>query len=249
MSAKQLNLFAEPNREDPWPNLCIRESSRARRVILNYSPRKGLELVIPSGFDRRRIPEILQHHAPWIQRMMQRQPQPALLLPDRIHLPAHPDPTARTEWSVIYRRSSDKPTWQENNGILLLNRGQDSPDLCCALLQGWLRRQAKACLHPWIHHLSRELGLPFARLTLRSQQTRWGSCSRKGHINLNDKLLFLPTDVVRYVLIHELCHTVHLNHSPAFWQLVERHEPHYLHLKAQLKTLLNRIPAWAEGSR
>ncbi|MFQ3584894.1 MAG: SprT family zinc-dependent metalloprotease [Cyanobacteriota bacterium] len=255
MSAEQLNLFdlfperAEPNWEEPWPNPCIRESARARRVILKYSPRRGLELVIPTGFDRRRIPDILRNSTAWIQHQLQRPVQPTPLLPERICLPAHPTPNTRTEWSVLYQPSGGPPTWQERDGILRLNRGQDSPDLCCALLRRWLRSQAKACLDPWIHQLSRDLSLPFARLTLRSQRTRWGSCSRQGHISLNDKLLFLPTAVVRYVLIHELCHTVHLNHSAAFWQLVERHEPHYRQLKSQLKTLLNRIPAWVEDCR
>ncbi|MCF2972197.1 M48 family metallopeptidase [Synechococcus sp. Nb3U1] len=250
MRAEQLNLFAElaePSPVEPWPS--IRESLRARRVILTYSPRKGLELVIPTGFDRRRIPDILRTHTAWIQHKLQRPVQTAPLLPERITLPAHPTPNSRTEWTVLYQPSGSPPTWKERDGILLLNRGQDNPELCCVLLQKWLRSQAKACLDPWIHQLSRELGLPFAHLTIRSQQTRWGSCSRKGNINLNDKLLFLPTDVVRYVLIHELCHTVHLNHSAAFWKRVECHEPHYLYLKSQLKTLLDRIPAWVENSR
>ncbi|MEN9221801.1 MAG: SprT family zinc-dependent metalloprotease [Thermostichus sp. BF3_bins_97] len=249
MRAEQLNLFAElaeASQVDPWPDPNIRESARARRVILKYSPRKGLELILPLGFDRRRIPEILQHHAPWIQRVVQRHPPPTLQLPDHIRLPAHPDPKARNEWSVLYRPDGNKPTWQERNGILLLNRGQDTPLLCCALLQAWLRVQAKARLHPWLHRLSRELGMPFGRLSIRGQRTRWGSCSRQGNINLNDKLLFFPPEVVRYVLVHELCHTVHLNHSAAFWQLVEHHEPHYRQLKQQLKTLRERIPAWAE---
>ncbi|MEN9231090.1 MAG: SprT family zinc-dependent metalloprotease [Thermostichus sp. DG02_5_bins_236] len=252
MSAEQLNLFAElaqSNWEDPWPNPCIRESARARRVILKYSPRKGLQLVIPTGFDRRRIPDILHNHSAWIQHQLQRSVQSAPLLPESICLPAHPTPNTRTEWSVLYQPSSSPPTWQEREGILWLNRGQDNPALCCALLQRWLRTQAKACLDPWIHRLSWELGLPFARLTLRSQQTRWGSCSRHGHISLNDKLMFLPTEVVRYVLVHELCHILYLNHSAAFWQQVERHEPDYLHLRSQLKTLLDRIPAWAEAHR
>lgn len=73
------------------------------------------------------------------------------------------------------------------------------------------------------------------RIAIREQKTRWGSCSSKGNLNFNWKLIFKPPAAIEYVVVHELCHMIHLNHSPAFWNLVERYLPDYKQRRALLK--------------
>jgi predicted metal-dependent hydrolase len=87
----------------------------------------------------------------------------------------------------------------------------------------------------------------FATASIRGQKTRWGSCSSRQTISVNCKLLFLPSELVRYVLIHELCHTVHLNHSAAFWALVAQKEPDYQQLDAGLRDARYHVPLWLEA--
>jgi hypothetical protein len=70
------------------------------------------------------------------------------------------------------------------------------------------------------------------------QKTRWASCSRHRTVSLNMKLLFLPPELVRYVFVHELCHTVHMNHSREFWRFLAVKEPRYKELDKQLRTAL-----------
>ncbi|NIN12121.1 MAG: DUF45 domain-containing protein [Gemmatimonadales bacterium] len=82
------------------------------------------------------------------------------------------------------------------------------------------------------------------RTIVRAQRTRWGSCSRRSTISLNKKLLFLPAPLVEYVMVHELCHTVHFNHSPEFWDLVRERTPEYQALEAELRTAWRYVPAW-----
>ncbi len=84
----------------------------------------------------------------------------------------------------------------------------------------------------------------YKNLTFRGQKTVWGSCSSKKNINLNYKLLFLPARLVRYVLVHELCHIVHLDHSRRFWALVEQYEPDYARLKKELRHADHYMPEW-----
>ena len=75
----------------------------------------------------------------------------------------------------------------------------------------------------------------FTDVKIRGQKGRWGSCSNRKVLNLNYKLLFMPTSVAHYVFIHELCHTKEMNHSSKFWQLVEKCDPNYKKHEKYLK--------------
>ena len=88
-----------------------------------------------------------------------------------------------------------------------------------------------------INFWSAELNLPFNKLTLRTQKTRWGSCTSKRNISLNYKLFLIPPLVSDYVIIHELCHTKVMNHSQKFWDLVEKCCSHYKDARKYLKSV------------
>lgn len=79
------------------------------------------------------------------------------------------------------------------------------------------------------------LTLPYNRVAIRNQGTRWGSCSTKGNLNFNYRIAFLPEPLMDYVIIHELCHLAHFNHSRAFWSLVGSYLPEYRALRAELR--------------
>ena len=79
------------------------------------------------------------------------------------------------------------------------------------------------------------VGVDYGRITIRSQRTRWGSCSSKGNLNFNCLLMLLPDDVVDSVVVHELCHRKHMNHSPAFYSEVEKVFPDYKRCSKWLK--------------
>lgn len=85
-----------------------------------------------------------------------------------------------------------------------------------------LRRAAKADLPPRIERISRETGLKYEKLSIRASRTKWGSCSGRNHISLSVFLMTLPEHLRDFVIVHELCHTVHHNHSPRFHALVDR---------------------------
>lgn len=116
---------------------------------------------------------------------------------------------------------------------------------CLTLLKWWLQAQGRLHLVPWLAKLSQETGLPFRTTQIRRQKTRWGSCSSRGTISLNCKLLFLPPHLVRYIMVHELCHTVHLNHSASFWTFLATFEPNCRALDREMKQGGRLVPPWA----
>ncbi len=95
------------------------------------------------------------------------------------------------------------------------------------LLESWYRDQAAVILRARMEPLAEKLGVAIERITIRAQRSRWGSCSASGTISLNWRLLLMPADLCDYVLAHELCHLIELNHSPAFWRQVQHLIPDY----------------------
>jgi predicted metal-dependent hydrolase len=97
--------------------------------------------------------------------------------------------------------------------------------------------------------VAEEHGFRYTGLQIRLQRSRWGSCSSQGRISLNLAILFHLPDVLRYLLVHELAHTQHMNHSARFWATVERCEPRWRELDAQLRTGWRRVPEWLRPRR
>lgn len=103
-------------------------------------------------------------------------------------------------------------------------------------LEQFFKQQANSYLLKRINYWSDKTGLIPDKVIVKKYKARWGSCNNYGLISLNYFLMMVPDSVIDYVLVHELCHLKHLNHSPRFWQLVNNHFPNYLTAKQWLKT-------------
>jgi hypothetical protein len=96
------------------------------------------------------------------------------------------------------------------------------------------RREARARISLLAQSEAVALGVTYTRITLRDQVSRWGSCSSKGALSFNWRLVLAPHDVLDYVVVHEVCHLVELNHGPGFWKVLERRRPNYRESKQWL---------------
>ena len=117
-------------------------------------------------------------------------------------------------------------------------------------LQSWLhkvieeslRRNAKSILPSRLAFLSKQYGLPYSSVKINSSQGRWGSCSARKAINLSYYLVLLPSHLIDYVLLHELCHTREMNHSERFWALLNQYtEGKALTLRGELRKYRTEI--------
>lgn len=99
-----------------------------------------------------------------------------------------------------------------------------------------LKREAKLLIPERVRYYAAKLGITYGRVAIRAQRSRWGSCSSKGNLNFNCLLMLCPSEVLDYVVIHELCHRKEMNHSPRFWAEVERLDPDYQAHRNWLKT-------------
>jgi predicted metal-dependent hydrolase len=108
-----------------------------------------------------------------------------------------------------------------------------------------LAEQAKRTIPARVAHYAAMLGVEYGRITIRTQKTRWGSCSSKGNLNFNCLLMLAPPEVLDSVVVHELCHRKHMNHSAAFYAEIARVMPDYKARHAWLKqngnALMNRV--------
>ena len=236
-----MNHFSTPPEHTWRQHVRLRRSSRARYARLKIHSSGQIELVLPSGMDERAVPGILEQHDGWVQRTLERLGRAQL--PSRVEAPNHVQfPALGEHWQIQYLdddggRYGCRP---QNDGLLRVSGGMSWQP---AMIR-WLARKGRQHLVPWLHQVSDEIGLPYRDATVRGQRSRWGSCSSRQQINLNYALLFLPPRLVRYLFIHELCHTRHMNHSARYWRLVERFEPDYRDLDKALRHGNRYVPDW-----
>lgn len=109
-----------------------------------------------------------------------------------------------------------------------------------------MRHQAQRVISERVVYFAPLVGVTYGRITIRSQHSRWGSCSGKGNLNFNCLLMLAPPEVVDYVVVHELCHRMEMNHSSKFWAEVEQILPDYRQMQKWLKengsALIARLP-------
>jgi predicted metal-dependent hydrolase len=232
----QLSRFETRSSNEPF---AVRVSPRARRLTARVHVGGRVEIVVPVGVHAHAVRDFVQRFTPWIDRKvaaMRGAASPAEAVPRSINFTLTGE-----DFQVDWHRGPLAPL-QQHPGRLIVSAA-DEPG-ARSQLQVWLKAAARERLAPRLLQLAAELKYPVARVTIRCQRTRWGSCSTRGTVSLNCSLVFLRPDVVRYLFVHELAHTKHMNHSPNFWNLVGKLEPDYRSLDRELLAGWRTVPSW-----
>ena len=206
-------------------------------------------MVTPPGVDREWIEQLATSWRGWVARQLEQmgieEPQAlgieVFKIPDRIELRAIGE-----TWHLT-RRYAPRSVTQVRKirpGVLLLSGNCTDEDASRRALERWLVRRAKEVLPRKLESLARATELKYRNVSIRAQRSRWGSCSSERDISLNYQIMFLPRDLARHVLLHELCHTVRLDHSTRFWRTVARFEPELERMREEMRRSWAYVPAW-----
>jgi len=226
----------------------VRENRRAKRIILRVTATHGLEVVVPSAAARRQVPGVVAKNRAWIERAFKKLGEDQLAAKHALQTPPAVIslPAVAETWTLTQEHSVGvRLRLEERSPHHLHLRGDLHDSGWRTVLRAWLVARAEKAFSTWLKQLSERTRLTYARITVRLQKTRWGSCSRSGNISLNARLLFVAPDIATYVLLHELCHTKELNHSIRFWRLVEQFEPNWRKLDRALTEASRTLPRWA----
>ncbi len=214
--------------------ITVRRHPRYRNLRL--SVRAGrVQLSAPARASRSTLAGFVRQQLPWLQKHLPAQATTPERYPATLELKA----LAET-WRVGYAAGGSRITTRDSTLLLPAAEGPE------ALLQlrRWLAGRARIELGRELGLISQRTGLPYGKLSIRGQTGRWGSYSARGDVSLNWKLLFLPPELAHYVLLHELCHARHLNHSPAYWATVASFEPRLNELRILMRSAESHLPAW-----
>lgn len=222
----------------------LRTSSRSRHVRLKVSHHSGLEIVVPLRFDISKVPEIIAKKEQWIRRSIEKVQSTIAPPPTEIPTQINFQSIGSLFEVIVEHNSKHKNFFIEKNNRVTLYINTPSKKILFTLLKKWLHQKSRTILLPWLERISKEHGFTYNQPTVRFQKTRWGSCSTKKNINLNRALIFLRPELVEYLMIHELCHTVEMNHSKKFWELLEKHCQNYQALDKELKSASKYIERW-----
>lgn len=231
----------------PLPAYKVQRSRRARYLSVRVTPQTGVTVTLPSGLDEEAIEPFLRQHREWLEReLLAAEQHPTARqrgrLPPLIELPA-----LQRRVNVRYHEQAvgGVRVTESAGGLRVAGAVRDKPAVCAALCR-WLSRLARRELVALLREHSAASGLAYQRCSIRGQRGRWGSASTSGHVSLNYKLLFLPRPVVEYVILHELTHTLHPDHSPRFWRKLEALLPDCRRRHKQLQQAAAAVPWWAE---
>ena len=240
-AAVQMPLWSE--QDATWS---VRESERARRMVVRVFHSGRVEVVVPVRTPPRLIATFLERHRQWIERKRAEARRTAVA-PEPFP-PASIDlPVCAERWRVHLAGGIGRLRLASGEGLITVRGDAADRAALRQALRHWLLERAREVLEPALADCAREFGFSYQQMVIRRQRTRWGSCSVRGTISLNACLLFLPPPVVRYLLIHELAHTRHMNHSRRFWQCVASFCPEYQRLDRLLIEGWRSVPAWVFG--
>lgn len=213
----------------------------AKYIRLSINSEGQIVISTPYKLSDKKSKSIIKANQSWLDEQLHKyeSSKQARVLPEQISFPS-----IDKVWSIHYQPSEKRAKLMQVNEHELIIYGDYQYEHVVKLLKKWMLQIGKMHLYPWLRNVSQRIELPFQSIVAGNHKTQWGSCSHDKVISLNATMLFLPPHLVEHVFIHELCHTIHLDHSKAFWALVAKHDPNWRSYKKKIKLADEYLPNW-----
>ncbi len=206
-------------------NYTLKYSSRAKYLRLQINNSNELQVILPRRYKHEKVENFILQKKDWIlKHLKEKQLSKFYFSGEEISI------------LINYDLFVKKPQIKYLNKKLVayIPSGYDSFNQD-EIYNIWLKHKAKIYLPERVKELSGRTGFNYKKITIRSQKTRWGSCTMGGNLSFNFKLMKFKKEIIDYVIVHELCHLKEMNHSQSFWKFVEVFCPDYKILKKELR--------------
>ena len=214
----------------------IKKSKRAKHLRITIS-HEGVVVVAPLKVKEDQVTRFIESKKDWIHKHYLKQ----RYIPYREFVSGEKLPCLGEEIILRIQHVKCKRTrviLEGNNLVVIIHEGlsqREQRDEVQAALERWYKQTVRKAIINRLNYFNEKLRVQFGIVRIKSQKTRWGSCSRKGNLNFNWRLAMAPEHIIDYVVVHELCHLVYMNHSKEFWRLVESQIPDYKDKRKWLK--------------
>ncbi|MGA2368054.1 MAG: SprT family zinc-dependent metalloprotease [Dehalococcoidia bacterium] len=203
----------------------LKQSARIRGIRLEIHNESGLTVVVPKRYSRQQVQDILVKKSGWILRHLPgaKPMQMPLFKKEVDHGEKVPFMGRTLELAITADDSKDaSPILKGKTLFIPHGSGEKSRT---QILEGWYRQQAALIFKEKADRFQRIMGVRYKQITIRGQRKRWASASPLGNLSINWKLLLAPETIIDYVIIHELAHFKHMDHSKKFWEYLARYCP------------------------
>ena len=209
------------------PAYTIRRSTRARRSRITINERAEAVVVLPQRAPERDAAELVARHRDWVIRNVGRMAARRAVLVSRPAI----DGGRELFWRGVRHRvvsiaaldGATRSSVRVVDGKIVVTSALRDTRPTARILDEWFRIQAKRVVTERVAARSTDLSVAPKRVTIRDQKSRWGSASPRGTLSFSWRLMMCPSDVLEYVVVHELAHMKVSGHPPTFWRLVGRH--------------------------
>lgn len=204
-------------------NILLIKNPRSKRLILKIKKEGDIELTMPVFSSKNEALDFIRNKREWIIRSKEKIQSKKQLISNENPIQTF---SFRVELKPAYRRdfyiklSEGKLSIEHPSSISC--EDEKSQKIFKQAIEKALKFEAKRLLPSMIKDLSCKHDFVYKEIKITSSKSRWGSCSNNGNINISYFLLLLPTHLIQYVLLHELCHTKEMNHGPKFWNLMNK---------------------------
>lgn len=211
--------------------------SKRKTMSIRISPDGDIKIAVPARMSEKAVIDWVSSKSDWIVKKLieiekmkcnivsKKFDQGELFLYLGFEYPLHLDIDYKLKKPFVYLYTDRLTISTPSNDTVLIKTAMES----------WYRYMAYKYIRSRIEYYQPIIGISPNKIKIKEQKTRWGSCSSKGNLNFNWKVIMAPAGVLDYIIVHEMCHLIHLNHSKDYWKLVSSIMPNYKVLKDWLK--------------